>query len=254
MNETYIHTTVAEGVARVVLDHPPLNVLTRAMLAELRAALDRLAEDRELRVLVLAAAGKHFSAGADVAEHMPPVYRDMIPEFVDTVAALAAFPLPTIAVVQGRCLGGGFELVQAADLVVAAEGAAFGQPEIKLGVFPPAACVLLPGMCGCGLAAELLYTGDPVDAAAALQAGLVRQVVPADRVEAAAAALAGRIACHSAAALRLTKQCVREALAAQKQALAHAGRLYSANMMATEDAVVGLTAFLQKRQPAWRHR
>jgi cyclohexa-1,5-dienecarbonyl-CoA hydratase len=254
MKEIHIHTTMADGVASVVLDHPPVNVLTRAMLAELRSALDRLAADRELRVLVLAAAGKHFSAGADVAEHMPPVYRDMIPEFVDTVAALAAFPLPTIAAVQGRCLGGGFELVQAVDLVVAAEGAAFGQPEIKLGVFPPAGCVLLPGMGLGGLAADVLYTGDPVDAAAALQAGLVRQVVPADRLEAAAAELAGRIACHSAAALRLTKQCVREALTTQKQALEHAGRLYSANMMATEDAVAGLTAFLQKRQPAWRHR
>ena len=254
MKETYIHTSVAGGVATVVLDHPPVNVLTRAMLGELRGVLEHLAADRELRVLVLAAAGKHFSAGADVAEHMPPVYRDMIPEFVDTVAALAAFPLPTIAAVQGRCLGGGFELVQAVDLVVAAEGAAFGQPEIKLGVIAPAACVLLPAMGRCGLAADVLYTGDPVDAAAALQAGLVRQVVPADRLEAAAAELAGRIACHSAAALRLTKQCVREALAAQKQALEHAGRLYSTDLMATEDAVAGLTAFLQKRQPAWRHR
>ena len=255
MKETNIHTTVADGIARVTLDHPPLNVLTRAMLAELRGALDRLAGTQELRVLVLAAAGKHFSAGADVAEHMPPVYRDMIPEFVDTVATLAAFPLPTIAAVQGRCLGGGFELVQAVDLVVATEDAAFGQPEIKLGVFPPAACVLLPPrLCRGGLAAEILYTGDPVGAPAALAAGLVREVVPGERLEAATAELAGRIARHSAAALRLATQCMLEAHVGEKQALEHAGRLYTANMMATEDAVAGLTAFLQKRQPTWRHR
>ncbi len=254
MNETNIHTAVAGGVARVTLDHPPLNILTRALLAELRGVLDHLATDRELRVLVLAAAGKHFSAGADVAEHMPPVYRDMIPEFVDTVATLTAFPLPTIAAVQGRCLGGGFELVQGADLVVAAEGAVFGQPEIALGVFPPAACALLPRACHGGLAAELLYTGDVVGAAAAHDAGLVRRVVPDDQLASAADELAGRIARHSAAALRLTKRCVRETCPGEREALERAGRLYNTELMATEDAVAGLTAFLQKRQPTWRHK
>jgi cyclohexa-1,5-dienecarbonyl-CoA hydratase len=254
MSEVWVHTTVADGIARVVLDHPPLNILTRAMLGELNGTLDRLAQERELRVLVLSGAGKHFSAGADVAEHMPPVYRDLIPEFVDTVATLAGFPLPTIAAVHGRCLGGGFELAQAVDLIVAEESATFGQPEIKLGVFPPAACVLLSRRCGGGLAAELLYTGDAVTATSAREAGLVRLVVPDGRLDSEVMALAGRIARHSAAALRLTKQCIREGRTGEQQAMEHAGRLYSATLMGTEDAVAGLTAFLQKREPVWRHQ
>ena len=254
MNEINIRTAVADGIARVTLDHPPLNILTRAMLAELRSVLDHLAGDRELRVLVLAGMGKHFSAGADVAEHLPPVFREMIPEFVDTIAAVAMFPVPTIAAVQGRCLGGGFELAQAVDMIVAGEGASFGQPEIKLGVLPPAACVLLPRRCRTGLAAELVYTGEPIAAAEAREAGLLFRVVPDGQVEAAATALAQSIARHSAAALRLTKQCVLEARVGEPEALQHAGRAYAENLMATDDAVEGLTAFLQKRQPTWRHR
>lgn len=253
MSEIALHTAVADGVARVVLNHPPLNVLTRDVLAELRAALGELAKQRDLRVLILGATGKHFSAGADVAEHMPPAFRDLIPEFIETVIAVADFPLPVVAAVQGRCLGGGCELVAAADIVLAAEGATFGQPEIKLAVMPPAACVALPWLCGWGAAAELLYTGEPISAAEARDVGLVRRVVPEQELEAAALCVAQRIARHSGAALRLTKQCVREAWAPQREMMWRAARTYTKDLMATEDAVVGLAAFLEKRQPVWRH-
>src|SRR3972149_11051750 len=161
-----------------MLDHPPLNVLTRGVLAELRQALRRLAEQRDLRVLILGACGKHFSAGADVAEHMPPVFRDLIPEFLETVLAVVDFPIPVIAAVQGRCLGGGVELISAAGGILASEDAMFGHPEIKLGVFPPAACVLLPIRCVWGVVSEVLYAGEPITAAQARAAGLARGVLP----------------------------------------------------------------------------
>lgn len=253
MSEIALRTTVADGIARVVLDHPPVNLLTRDVLAELRQVLRSLAAQRDLRVAVLSAGGKHFSAGADVAEHMPPVFRDLIPEFLETVLAVADFPVPVVAAVQGRCLGGGFELISAADVIIAAEDALFGHPEIKLGVFPPAACVLLPALCPWGVAAELLYTGEPITAAQARESGLVRQVVPADRLEAIAAALAERIARHSAVSLRLTKRCVRQASLIQREMLWRAGRIYTDDLMATDDAVVGLAAFLEKRPPVWSH-
>jgi cyclohexa-1,5-dienecarbonyl-CoA hydratase len=253
MSEIALHVAVADGIGRVTLDNPPLNVLTRGVLAELRQTLRRLAEQRDLRVLLLSAAGKHFSAGADVAEHMPPVFRDLIPEFVETVLSLADFPLPVIAAVQGRCLGGGFELVTGADIILAAEDATFGQPEIKLAVFPPAACVLLPALCHRGTAAELLYTGDPMTACQAHEAGLVREVVAAGELDAAAVALARRIARHSAAALRLTKRCVRDAWVVQRELLFRASRLYVDDLMETDDAVAGLAGFLEKQQPVWRH-
>jgi cyclohexa-1,5-dienecarbonyl-CoA hydratase len=247
-----VTTTLGNGIGRLVLDLPPLNILTRAALAELRAALARCAADPKLRVLVLGAAGKHFSAGADVGEHLPPHHLTLIPEFLETVAELDAFPLPVIAAVRGRCLGGGFELVQAADMIVAGEGAAFGQPEIVLGVFPPAAAVLLSARLPRGLAARIVYSGDPVTAAECERGGLVTRLAPDESVDEAALALAERIARHSGAALRLAKRAMRGAGAdARKEALRQAGELYLQDLMETRDAVEGLDAFVEKRQPAW---
>jgi len=250
-----IHRTIADGVATLTLDQPPLNILTRALLAELRRELGALAGYPDVRVLRLAAAGKHFSAGADVGEHLPPEYRELIPEFTDTIERLAAFPLPVVAAVRGRCLGGGFELVMAADAIVAGEGASFGQPEILLGVTAPAACALLPRRAGRAFAAEVLFTGDAVPAARAHAAGLVTQVVADDAVDDAALALAARMARHSAVALRMTKRTLAEcAPLPRAAALRHAGALYVGDVMRTADALEGLTAFTAKRAPAWSHR
>jgi cyclohexa-1,5-dienecarbonyl-CoA hydratase len=250
-----VRCAVADGVARLTLASPPLNILTRAALAELRRHLDALERDATLRAVVLGAEGKHFSAGADVGEHLAPTYEVMIPEFVATIARLADFPAPVIAAVRGRCLGGGFELVQAADLVVAGEGAVFGQPEIVLGVLPPAACALLPALCGRARAAELVLTGDTITAVQARAFGLVARLVPDDQVDAEAGALAGRLARHSAAALRLTKRALRAGGAGARaaEALRAAERLYLDELMATRDAVEGLNAFLAKRTPTWTH-
>jgi len=245
---------IEDGIATLTLDQPPLNILTRALLAELRAALASLAGDRAVRVLRLAATGRHFSAGADVGEHLPPQHERLIPEFADTIEALAAFPLPVVAGVRGRCLGGGFELVQAADLVVAGVGATFGQPEIALGVTAPAACVLLPRRAP-GLAAELLFGGEPIGAERAREAGLVQRVVPEEAVDDEALALARKLARHSREALRMTKRTVAEALARPRgAALRTAASLYVDELMRGEDALEGLDSFLAKRAPVWRHR
>ncbi|MEE9131932.1 MAG: enoyl-CoA hydratase-related protein [Gemmatimonadota bacterium] len=253
--EASFNENEGEGIGRLVLNQPPLNILTRELMAHLRERLAELELEESLRVLVLQAKGKHFSAGADVGEHLPPDFEEMIPEFIDTVAAIYNFPLPVIAAVRGRCLGGGFELVQGADLVVAGENAVFGQPEIVLGVLPPAACALLPELCGPSLAAELVLTGGTISAQEAAAAGLVRHVVPDDRVEEEALEIAGRIARHSAAALRRTKLALRAGSVGRvRDALAQAGRIYVEDLMATEDAVEGLQAFLEKRQAVWKHR
>lgn len=250
-----LKTGIDGGVATLTLDRPPLNVLTRAMMEELRRALAGLAADPTLRALVIAAEGKHFSAGADVGEHLPPTFREMIPEFVASLEALAGFPLPVIAAVRGRCLGGGFELALCADVIVAGEGATFGQPEIVLGVTAPVACVLLPRRVPPGLAAEILFGGDAVSAHRAREAGLLERVVPDDRVDAEARAMAERFARHSAAALRLTKRTLRAAADRPRDAaLRDATAIYLEDLMATEDAVEGLRAFVEKRTPLWRHR
>jgi len=250
-----VKSVVEGGVATVTIDHPPLNVLTRALGGELRAALEALATADDLRVLVLAAAGKHFSAGADVGEHLPPEFRALIPEFIETIEAVLSFPVPVIAAVRGRCLGGGFELAQAADLMVAGEGAVFGQPEIQLAVTAPIASVLLPRRTAPGLAAEILYTGEAITAGRAREAGLVQRVVPEDRVDEEARAMADRIARWSAPALRMAKRTVRAASGLDRaEAFRAAERIYVDELMETRDAVEGLTAFLEKRRAVWSHR
>jgi len=146
-------------------------------------------------------------------------------------------------------------LVQAVDVVVAGQGAVFGQPEIILGVFPPAACALLPEICPPQLAADLIFGGGTITAQDAAAVGLVRRVVPDDQVDAAALETASAMAKHSAAALRLAKRALRAGSGQRRaEALAHAGRIYVEELMATADANEGLTAFLEKRKAAWKHR
>ncbi|HEU4764045.1 MAG TPA: enoyl-CoA hydratase/isomerase family protein, partial [Candidatus Eisenbacteria bacterium] len=207
------------------------------------------------RAVVLAATGKHFSAGADVGEHLPPAFRDLIPEMVGTVEAIASLPVPVIAAVRGRCLGGGFELVQAADIVVAGESASFGQPEILLGVTAPIACALLPRRGPYGHAAEILFTGDPIGATRAAASGFVQRLVPDDQVESEARAIAARCARHSAAALHATKRTLRAAVGRTRpEALQAAAAIYLEEVMDTRDALEGLRAFTEKRTPVWEHR
>jgi cyclohexa-1,5-dienecarbonyl-CoA hydratase len=249
-----VTTSIEHGVGRILLDHPPLNVLTRDVLRDIHEQVRQLADEPGLRVLLLSAVGKHFSAGADVGEHLPPHHLSLVPDFLETVAALDAFPLPVVAAVRGKCLGGGFELVQPADLIVAGDGASFGQPEIVLGVFPPAACVLLPECVPPGVAARMVYSGDPITAREAERHGLVTQVVPDDAVESVALELARRIARHSAAALRAAKHALHGVgIAARHVALRQSGHVYLHELMETHDAVEGLRAFTEKRAPVWRH-
>jgi cyclohexa-1,5-dienecarbonyl-CoA hydratase len=249
-----VAVTTEPGIGRIELDHPPFNILTRDVLRGLREQLQRLAEQPDLRVLLLTATGDHFSAGADVGEHLPPHHLSLIPEFLDTVAALDAFPVPVVAGVRGKCVGGGFELVQPVDLIIAGRGASFGQPEIVLGVFPPAACVLLPGRLPPALVSRMIYSGESISAAEAERWGLIVRVVPDEDVEQAALEEARRIARHSAVALRAAKRALRGSGAATRHAaLRGAGQVYLHELMETHDAVEGLRAFTDKRRPVWKH-
>jgi cyclohexa-1,5-dienecarbonyl-CoA hydratase len=244
---------VDDGIAQVVISDPPLNILTQALLTELRQALSRLADDLTLRVLLLRADGKHFSAGASVEEHLPGSVERMIPEFMETICALHHFPVPVICAVHGRCLGGAMEVALAADMLLAAEGALFGVPEISLGVLPPAACVQLPLRTSPGMAAELLFTGAPLGATEAKDAGLVLRVVPAAELMAEAMRLAESIAAHSAAALRVTKRTLRASTGSIDASMTEASRIYLHELMQTADAVEGLRSFTEKRKPEWSH-
>ncbi len=250
-----IGTTVAEGLARITLDRPPVNVLTTAMMSDLAAALRRVAADDAVRVVRLDAAGKTFSAGVDVGDHLGDLLPSMMAALADLFVAFDGVPQPIVAVVQGAALGGGLEVVLGCDLVVASEKAIFGQPEIKLGVFAPPATVLLPRRIGVQAATAMLLTGESVSASEARRLGLVNEVFALEGFDAAVTAWVARLLALSGAALRHAKRALRESSRMPVQeAHVHVHDIYMNDLMATEDAHEGLRSFVEKRSAVWKHR
>ncbi|MDH5642609.1 MAG: enoyl-CoA hydratase-related protein [Gemmatimonadota bacterium] len=254
MTSDFLRVDAADGVGTIVINNPPLNILTRDLLGRFRENLADLSEDEELRVLVVKAEGKHFSAGADVEEHLPGEFETLIPEFIETIRQLYGFPVPVIAAVRGKCLGAGFELVLSADIIVAESGAEFGQPEIFLGVAAPAACVLLPLLTSPTHAARILLSGNPLSANDAREMGIVGSVAPEGQLDTVVDDEVAVISRHSAAALRATKRMMRNGQANVEMALGTAQAIYTDQLMKSADSLEGLNAFLEKRKPIWSHR
>jgi cyclohexa-1,5-dienecarbonyl-CoA hydratase len=246
---------VRDHVATLTIDRPPLNVLDIRTLRDMTAALRRALDRGEASVLVVAGAGKAFSAGVDVGEHRPSTVHEMIHAFHDFCRALLTSPIPTIARVHGAALGGGCEVVLCCDRAVAAASARLGLPEITLGVFPPLAAVLLPRRCGSAIAARAVLWGEILGADAALRAGLVDEVAPDDGIDASVESLVRGVARLSAPALLQARRALRRgAEGTVEDALAAVERIYLDDLMKTEDAQEGLAAFLEKRPPVWRQR
>jgi len=243
------------GVATLTLNRPPLNILNIAMMREMNEALEELQRDADTKVLVITSQGKAFSSGVDIKDHTPDKVEEMIGVFHRIFRRLLSLEIPTLAVVQGACLGGGCELASFCDFVLASEKATFGQPEIKVGVFPPIAAVLFPYLIGRRKTFELLLTGEVIDAREAERIGLVTRVVPPEKVERAREELVAKLVGLSGVVLRLTKQAIYEAADLPfGKAMEHVERLYLERLMGTEDAKEGLLAFLEKRKPVWRNR
>lgn len=244
-----------DGVAFLRLNRPPLNILNLAVIRELAEKLDVAARQSSLKALVLCANGKAFCAGVDVADHLPERVEPMIREFRELYMQLRSFPLPTIADVRGAALGGGTELAVACDLVLAGASARFGQPEIRLGVFPPVAAALFPRLIGYQQSARLLFSGETIPPCDAAQLGLITFAVEDEEVPLKLEQLLGQFRGLSAAALRLTKRAlIYGAEQGVERALPWIEDLYLAELMATADAGEGLRAFLEKRQPTWADR
>ncbi len=245
---------VREGrVARLTLDRPPLNVLDIAAFEAMGTMLDGLAGQDGPDILVIEAAGENaFCAGADVADHTPDRAPAMIASFHRVARAIWSLPAVSVAAVHGTALGGGMELAACCDLILASETARFGQPEIKVGCFPPIAAAILPDLVGSPRAADLILTGRTVTAGEAHAMGLVSRVVPAASFDDALGALIGDLAGHSGAVTRLAVRAVRGARAASRgAALAVAERIYLSELLGLPDAREGVEAFLEKRQPRW---
>ncbi len=244
------------AVLRVVVANGKGNILDRAIIDALRGALAEAKEHPGLRCIVIEGRGRHFSFGASVQEHAPDEVRAMLPQFHGLIRDVVHLDVPVVALVRGQCLGGGLELAAACSFIVADEDAWFGQPEIKLGVFAPAASVLLPARIAPAVAEDLLLTGRSIDAPEAKAVGLVSDVFPSGQAEAGLQRwLADNVLPRSAAALRFALHALRAPLRdAVDRRLQWVEDLYLDELMATSDAPEGIRAFLEEREPTWTHR
>ena len=253
----HIRFNIGERVARVTFARPPVNIFNIAMMREINEALNQCSKHREIVAIVFEAAPdcRAFSAGVAVEEHGEETIFQMLDSFHAIFRTLEQLARPTIAVVDGAALGGGCELVAACDIAIASERARFGQPEIKLGVFPPVAAVLLPRVIGDKRARELILTGEMIEAAEAMRVGLVNYVVPTEQLAAKTDELLAKLRDLSAAALELTKRALDLGRERTLEAmLMQVEDVYLHELMKTYDAKEGIKAFIEKRKPVWRDR
>jgi cyclohexa-1,5-dienecarbonyl-CoA hydratase len=248
---------IDDRVAQITFARPPLNVFNIAMMREIGDALKECAQERDLAAIVFAAApeSRAFCAGVAVEEHVPETVFQMLDSFHSVFRMLGQISRPVIAVVDGLALGGGCELVAACDIIIASDRARFGQPEIKLGVFPPVAAVLLPHIIGEKRARELILSGDMIEATEALRLGLVNYVVPATELEPKLESVLAKLRDLSASSLAMTRMALDLGAGSSFQStLAAVENLYLNELMKTEDAHEGVRSFMEKRKPEWRHR
>jgi cyclohexa-1,5-dienecarbonyl-CoA hydratase len=240
---------------RVVIDRPPANLLSLDMVRAL-TPLVRDAAAPLRKWVTFEGAGDHFSYGAKIEEHVPGPMEMVLPEAHALLRHVLQFPCPTAALVQGQCLGGGFELALACDVIVAVQGSSFGLPEIRLAAFPPAGAALLPTRIGTSRATPAILSGAPQPAEAWHDIGLVTVLAPRGGLLRAAGAwfddhLAGRSAVALSAAARAARRTLR---AAAEPAIEELERLYLDEVLTTADAAEGVRAFVEKRPPQWKDR
>lgn len=241
-------------IGRITFNRPPLNILNIEMMKEINHALKEF-QKKNLKVLIINAIGKAFSAGVDVSEHTKEKVNEMIQVFHEIFTNLAKIRAPTVALVNGAALGGGCEVATFCDMVIATEKSKFGQPEIKVGVLPPVAAAIFPKLIWSKKALELLITGETISAQEAKELGLVNQIFPVENFELEAGKFINeKLASNSAVVLQLTKRAFIEgATRNYAESIKKIEDIYLHELMNTADANEGLAAFLEKRQPIWKN-
>lgn len=255
MSDGPVRYEVREDVAYITLASPPHNILTIRTMRVLREAVRRAQEDRRLKAVALRAEGKNFSAGADVGEHAPEKAPALMAAFSELFTTLENLELPLVAAVQGAALGGGFELVLMADVVLAAADASFGQPEIRLAFIAPVGLARLPALVGPARAVAITASGRRYTAAEMERFGLVARVVAAPELPGALEEILADFRAASPAVMRLNVRTARRAAAlppsaARKEAV----RIFLEELMPLADVREGIASFYEKRKPVWQNR
>jgi len=248
------------GVLRLTIDNPPANLLSMAVMEALLAELDAARDDDDARVVVIAASGKLFSAGHDLKEMQAhrsdadggrAYYEQVFGLCSRLMQAIASHPKPVIAEVDGIATAAGCQLVASCDLAFASDRSKFGVNGIDVGLFCSTPAVALTRAISGKRAMEMLLTGEMIDAASALEFGLVNGVVPPDRLRETVDECAATIAAKSPAAIEIGKRAVRQQAGLDlADAYGRASRAMVENMMEA-DSEEGISAFLEKRKPSW---
>lgn len=243
-------------VANILLDDGKGNVLDNIMMLEILECFNRFKENKELKLITFQGEGKHFSFGASVEEHTKELAETMIKTFHKLFFGIIELRIPTMAKISGQCLGGGMELAIMCNLLFADKTAKMGQPEIILGVFPPPASVILPEKIGLARAEELLISGRAMNADEANKAGLINFVFEdKDALNAGTNEWIDKnIVPKSASSLRFAVNASRIKFNhILNNFLPQLEHLYVKQLMETQDANEGISAFLEKRQPSWKN-
>ncbi|WP_419662092.1 Dch: enoyl-CoA hydratase/isomerase related to dienoyl-CoA hydratase [Desulfosarcina variabilis str. Montpellier] len=247
--------TIDKGVARINLNRPKHNVFNIEMMEELTAMLAELADNADLKCVVIGAVGASWCAGVEVSDHKPELAPDMIRVFDALLKGIHALPVPSVAAVNGACLGGGMEVAIACDLVVASKASVFGQPEIKLGFLPPYAAVRLPHLVGPSKAIEICTTGRRYSAQAMYDMGLIADLFEAEGFEDSLAKLIKEFQHCSPLIIRLNKQAVTMHVGMDiNSAMDSVGDLFLNKLMKTADTLEGIKSFEEKRRAEWKNQ
>ena len=251
----FIKISIEKQVARITLDRPKHNVLDIEMMTELNLELEKIAGDDELKCVVITGEGRSFCAGVEVSDHTPEKVDDMVAVFNRIFELINLIDIPVIAAVNGACLGGGLEVAIAADIVIASEKAILGQPEVKLGFFPPYAAIRLPELVGTAKAIEICTTGKSYSATDAESLGFVSKAVPVDQFKETVESYVKEICHASPLILKLNKRAVKRHIGTSfHQAVQLSSDYFLNTMMKTEDTLEGIKSFEEKRRPDWKNK
>lgn len=238
---------------RLRLNRAKANIIDAEMIAALEAAFSHVIANPDVHAVLLDHEGPHFSFGASVEEHLPDQCVQMLKALHNLIKKMLVCPAPILVAVGGQCLGGGLEVALAGNLMFVSPEASLGQPEIKLAVFAPAASCLLPRLAGQQAAEDMLLSGRSISGTEAVRLGIALKA-DADPGAAALAYFEEHLAGLSASSLRYALIAARQRFAEEVSAdLDRVEALYLNGLMYSDDAVEGLTAFMEKRTPRWSH-
>lgn len=244
------------GIARLTINRPPVNVINQEALTEINSALEEITSDEDIKVLLVRGSGnKAFCAGVEIQDHIGDKMPVMMREFGKMFILLRNLGKPSIAVVNGVALGGGCELVAGCDMAVASEKAKLGQPEIILGGLAPAAAAIFPRIMPEKKGFELILLGENVSAAEAERIGLVNKVVSEEELDNTAEELAKKFLAKSSLSIKLCRDAFYQCgnIADFDEAVKH-GTETGIKTWETEDGQEGLKSYLEKRNPVWKNR